>query len=81
MKNIKNFILKHPNFELSGFFDEIVTREGCYILELYSYLILPNVDTFYTEKNIKNISLVVSEIYGFLLKLEVLRNKIWEFYK
>ena len=72
-----NFISKHVGFEATNFYDQVVTREGCYVIEIYSYLTLPNIDTFYQEENIKKTSLVIADMYRFLVRLEDLKSKVW----
>jgi GTPase SAR1 family protein len=75
------FINKYSEFKPTNLYEQVASRDNCFILELYTYLTLPNTDAFYTDENIKKLSLVVKETYGFLLKLEALKNKVWEFYK
>lgn len=75
------FINKYSEFKPTNLYEQVASRDNCFIIELYTYLTLPNTDVFYTDENIKKISLVVKEIYGFLLKLETLKSKVWEFYK
>ncbi|MEW4923920.1 P-loop NTPase fold protein [Algibacter sp. 2305UL17-15] len=76
-----NFISKHPEFEATNFHDQVVIREGCYVLEIYSYLTLQNVDAFYQDENIRKISLVIADMYHFLVRLDDLKSKVWEHYK
>jgi len=75
------FINKYSEFKPTNLYEQVASRDNCFILELYTYLTLPNTDAFYTDENIKKLSLVVKETYGFLLKLEALKSKVWEFYK
>ncbi len=49
-----NYISNFPDFESLNFYDEVVSREGAFVLNYYAYLTLPNIDAFYTEKNIIN---------------------------
>jgi len=77
----KEFVNKYSEFKPTDLYKQVATRDNCFVLELYTYLTLPNIDAFYTEENIQKISLVVKETYGFLLKLESLKKKVWAFYK
>ena len=76
-----NYITKHIGFNVSAFYKKVINREKCYIIALYTYLTLPNIEDFYTEENIKKTSMVISEIYHFLVRLEELKHKVWAYYK
>jgi GTPase SAR1 family protein len=76
-----NYITKHTGFTTLGFYNQVASRENCYIIVLYTYLTLPNIEAFYTEENIKNTSLVITEFYQYLVRLENLKGKVWAFYK
>lgn len=76
-----NYISNFPDFKALKFYDEIANRGGYFVLHYYAYLTLPNTSSFYDETNIKNISLVITEIYRFLVRLDELKNKVWQFYK
>lgn len=76
-----NFITSYSNFTATKFYDQVVNREGCFVLNYYIFLTLPNTTAFYEENNVKNIGLVITEMYKFLVRLEDLKNKIWEYYK
>jgi len=75
-----NFIAKHPGFEATNFYDEVATREGCYVLQIFSYLTLPNIDKFYEQENVTKASLVIADMYRFLVRLEDLKLKVWKYY-
>lgn len=75
-----NYISKFPDFEALKFYDEIANREGYFVLHFYAYLKLPSASSFYDENNVKNISLVITEMYKFLVRLEELKIKINQFY-
>lgn len=76
-----NYIIKYSNFTTLDFYNQVTTRNNCFIIVLYTYLTLPNIEAFYTEENIKNTSLVITEFYQFLVRLEELKEKVWDFYK
>ncbi len=76
-----NYIVKYANFTTLDFYEHVTTRDNCFIISLYTYLTLPNIEEFYSEENVKNTSLVITEIYHFLVRLEDLKGKIWSFYK
>ncbi|WP_336071038.1 P-loop NTPase fold protein [Mesoflavibacter sp. CH_XMU1404-2] len=76
-----NYISNFPDFKALKFYDEIANREGCFVLQYYAYLTLPNTSSFYDETNTKNISLVITEMYKFLVRLDELKSKVWQFYK
>lgn len=75
-----NYISNHSGFMSSNLYDEITHRDGSFLLAISANLTLPNTDSFYAEQNIKNMSLVIAEMYQFLVRLEVLKDKIWLFY-
>lgn len=74
------FIKKHYGYEATKFYEQIVTKEKCYALEIYSYLVLPKIEDFYKEDIIRSTSLVIAEMYSFLVRLEELRLKVHEFF-
>ena len=78
--SIKNdyetLLSNHPNFEATDFFEYISVKNNTYVLEMYFYLILPNLEEFYTEENIKKTSLLIADVYKILIKLDSLRLKI-----
>ena len=76
----KTFINKHVEFNATSLYEKVVTRDNCFILELYASFVLPNTDAFYTDENIKKISSLVKEMYSFLLKLETLKGQVWTYY-
>lgn len=80
-EDYNSYISKHAGFSASRFYDHIFVREGCFILDIYSYLTLPNIDDFYNEENVKRTSLVIAEMYNFLVRLEDLKKNVWAYYK
>ena len=74
------FTNRYSEFKPSDLYEHIATHDNCFVLELYTYLTLPNTDAFYTDENIKKISSVVKETYGLLLKLEAFKSKVWAYY-
>lgn len=76
-----NFIKNHSNFEILNFYDELAKRENHHIIHLYTYLVLPNLEEFYVQENVIEISKVVSEIYQFLVKLEDLSLNLQDYYR
>lgn len=79
--DFNNFISKHTEFEATNFLDQVVTREGHFVVEIYSYLTLPSIEAFYKDENVSKISAVIADMYRFLVRMEDLRIKIWEQYQ
>ncbi|HUH73201.1 MAG TPA: P-loop NTPase fold protein [Chitinophagales bacterium] len=75
------YIIKYPNFNHSTFYKHVDIRHNEYVLSIYSYLTLPNIDEFYKDENIKNLSLVISDMYRFIVRLDILKNKVSDYYK
>ena len=75
------FIENHQGFEATHFLDQVVTREGHFVVEIYSYLTLPNIDAFYQEATVKKTSAVIADMYRFLVRMQKLKEKIWEVYQ
>ena len=71
-----NYISKHTGFKASKFYEEVVKNKGFFIINYYSYLTLTNVDDFYSEISIKRISLVITEMYTFSVRLQGLYDRI-----
>lgn len=73
-----NFTDKYNGFTSSKLYDHILKREGCYVLELFSYYSLPSTEDFYKEKNVKAVSSVITEMYSFIVRLQAIKEKIEE---
>lgn len=80
-QDYNNSLSKHAGFETLNFYDEVANREGCFVIQLYTYLTLSNTNEFYSDENIKRMSLVLADIYKILIRLDELKNKVWLFYK
>ncbi|WP_179020270.1 KAP family P-loop NTPase fold protein [Winogradskyella forsetii] len=76
-----NFIENHQGYASTNFLDQVVTREGHFVVEIYSYLTLPNIDAFYQEATVKRTSAVIADMYRFLVRMQKLKEKIWEVYQ
>lgn len=77
-QDYNNFIKNHQGFEATNFLDQVITRGGHFIVEIYSYLSLPKIDAFYQEDTIKKTSAVIADMYRFLVRIENLKEKIRE---
>lgn len=73
-----NFTDKYNGFISSKLYDHILKREGCYVLELFSYCSLPSTEDFYKEENVNAVSSVITEMYSFIERLQAIKEKIEE---
>ena len=84
LKEIENeynsFINNHNGYEATNFLDHVATRDGHFVVEIYSYLTLPNIDDFYQEESVKKTSAVIADMYRALVRMQELKDKIWKFY-
>jgi GTPase SAR1 family protein len=61
--------------------NQIHNRDGHFVLSIFSYLTLPNVDEFYIRNNVERTSKVMKSMYEFLVRLEEFKMKIEQFHK
>ena len=71
-----NFTAKHSGFEQLPLNEQMSKYENCYQLNPHLYFVLPNIDAFKEEDNIKKICGVIAELYGFLLRMSELKKSL-----
>ncbi len=69
---------KFSDVTQSNFFDHTPKRQGCYALEIYTYLTLPNLDDFYKPETLELLSNVISEKYKTIHAMADLNIRYWE---
>ncbi len=69
---------KFAGITQSNFFDHTPKRQGCYALEIYSYLILPNLDDFYKQETLDLLSNAIAEKYKTIHAMSELDLRYWE---
>lgn len=63
------FIHEFPSFTALNLCDQISKPEGFFSLGLYTYLVKPNTEQFYTEETLNELADVVAKLYYFRQKL------------
>lgn len=77
-KEYESFRKEFEEFKPSSFFEHVSQREGCFILNIYSYQYFPNINTFFEKSSIQSLSKVIKGMHKTLIQLEGLRLKIIE---
>ncbi len=62
----------------SKFFEHTSKRQGCYAVEIYSYLTLPNLDDFYNPEKLELLSNVIVEKHKTIHAMAELDRLYWE---
>lgn len=67
---------EHPKFIFDPPLDRISVWEGWFIINFYSYLSLPTIESFYVTEIIDNISDMIKQQYSLLVGLDILGDEI-----
>ena len=79
--DFNSFIEKYSDFTALKLCDLMSCDNNIFKINMYIYLIQPNIESFYKENNILAMSDIIVELYKFMQKLNILYNKTLEFYE
>ncbi len=80
-KNYNGFSDKYKGVTQTNFLDYTSKKQGCHTIETYSYLVQPNLDSFYTPEILDLLSDVIAEIHKTILAKVDIGMACWTAYK